>query len=297
MTIQTTLLEQQISNVSATAFITLFARATEAQTAHPIIEDPQAVALADQLRPVLAQSDRGLCRQVAAGKIEPLVVVTMALRARRFDAYVHDFCSRHAAPVIVNLGCGLDTRFFRVDDGHMMLFDLDLPPMIDLKRALVPEQPRYHFLAASVLETEWMNVLAELGRRPLLFLAEGLFMYLDPADVQKLVVELSHRFPGSELVCEVFGNFWLRKPWKGLVDRKMQRRLNFGADAMFRSGVDNARHFERWDPAIHFLDDWSYFDEDEPKMKGMHWLRHIGLVRQVQWSLHYRFGEESEPAN
>ena len=288
MSTQTTLLEQQISNVSATAFITLFARARESQTTQPILYDPQAEVLAEQLRPALALSDRALCRQVAAGKLEPLVVVTMAQRARRFDAYVRDFCTRHPNAVIVNLGCGLDTRFFRVDDGGLLFFDLDLPAMIELKRTLVAEQPRLRFIASSVLDTAWMNALAELGDRPFLFLAEGLFMYLELEDVRRLVVEMARRFPGSELVCEVFSSYWLRKPWKGLVDRKMQRRLNFGADAMFRSGVDNEHHFEQWDPALHFLDDWSYFDEDEPKLRGLHWLRHIPFVRKVQWTLHYQ---------
>jgi methyltransferase (TIGR00027 family) len=290
MSVQTPSLEQQLSDISATAFITLFARVTEAQSAHPVIDDPQAVALAERIRPLLAQSDRDLCQRLAAGRLEPLVVVTVSQRARCFDRHVRAFCARHPGAVIVNLGCGLDTRFFRVDDGQMLFYDLDLPAMIDLKRTLVSEQPRYHFIACSVLDFTWMDALAELGKRPFLFLAEGLFMYLRPADVQGLVVALTHRFPGSELVCEVFNNFWLREPWKGLVNRKMQRRLGFSADAGFQSGVDDAHHFEAWDPAIHFLDDWAYYDDQEPKLRSLNWMRHFQFLRQTQWTVHYQLG-------
>lgn len=291
MPLQTPSLEQQISNVSATAFITLFARATEAQSAQPVIDDPQAVALAERIRPLLAASDRDLCQRLAANRQEPLVVVTVSQRARCFDRHVRAFCARHPDAVIVNLGCGLDTRFFRVDDGQMLFYDLDLPPMIDLKRTLVDEQPRYRFLACSVLDFTWMDALAELGPRSFLFLAEGLFMYLRPEDVQGLVLELTRRFPGSELVSEVFNNFWLREPWKTWVNRKMQRRLGFSADAGFQSGVDNERHFEQWDPAIHFLDDWAYYDDQEPKLRSLNWMRHVQFLRHMQWTLHYRLGD------
>jgi methyltransferase (TIGR00027 family) len=291
MSVQTPSLEQQISNVSATAFITLFARATEAQSPHPVIDDPQAVALAARIRPLLAASDRDLCQRLAANRQEPLVVVTVSQRARCFDRHVRAFCARHPDAVIVNLGCGLDTRFFRVDDGQMTFYDLDLPPMIDLKRTLVDEQPRYRFLACSVLDFTWMDTLAELGPRPCLFLAEGLFMYLRPDDVKGLVLELTRRFPGSELVCEVFNNFWLREPWKTWVNRKMQRRLGFSADAGFQSGVGDERHFEQWSPAIHFLDDWAYYDDQEPKLRSLNWMRHIQFLRHMQWTLHYRLGD------
>ena len=293
MPVQTPVLEQQISNVSATAFITLFARARETQSAQPVIDDPQAVAIVAQLLPVLAQSDRDLCRRLAAGRLEPMVVVTVSQRARRFDGYVRDFCARNPDAVIVNLGCGLDTRFFRVDEGRMLFFDLDLPAMIELKRTLVREQPRYRFIAGSVLDFAWMDTLVELGARPIMFLAEGLFMYLAPGEVQRLVVELARRFPGSELVAEVFNNFWLREPWRTFVNRKMQRRLGFSADAGFQSGVDNERHFEAWDPGIRFLDDWAYYDDEEPKLRGWNWLRHVQFLRRMQWTLHYQLGGAS----
>jgi len=291
MPVQTPSLEQQISNVSATAFITLFARAAETQSAHPVIDDPQAVALAARIRPLLAQSDRDLCQRLAAGRLEPLVVVTVSQRARCFDRHVRNFCARQPAagpaPVVVNLGCGLDTRFFRIDDGRLLYYDLDLPPMIALKQTLVAEQPRYRFIASSVLDFAWMDALAELGERDFIFLAEGLFMYLPPADVQALVTALAQRFPGSELAAEVFNNFWLREPWKGWVNRKMQRRLGFSADAGFQSGVDDERHFERWGHGIRFLDDWAYYDDRDAKLRSLNWMRHVPFLRHMQFTVHY----------
>lgn len=278
--------EAQISNVSATAFITLFARAMETQSHNPILNDPQAVALVEQLRPHFARSPRALEQQLATGRIPAMVVVTMALRARRMDAYARDFLARRPGGVIVNLGCGLDTRFHRLDDDAAIVYDLDLPAMINLKRTLLAAGPRYHFVAASVLDFAWMARLDP--STPHLFIAEGLLMYLPEDQVKALVIALRQRFPGSELVCEVFNRFWLRDPWKRWVDRKMQRQLSFSADASFQSGLDNSREMEQWGQGIHFLDDWSYFDDDEPKLGIANLLRHVDFFRRIQWTVHYQ---------
>lgn len=282
-------LDERVSNVSATAFITLFARALETQSASPILRDPQAVSIVEKLRPHFARSQRALEQQLAQGRLPPMVAVTMALRARRIDAYARDFLARHPDGEIVNLGCGLDTRFYRIDDGRAVVYDLDLPAMIDLKRTLLDEADRYHFIAASVLDYAWMDRLD--ASVPYLFIAEGLFMYLSEQDVKGLVVELRRRFTGSELVCEVFNRFWLRDPWKRWVDRKMQRQLSFSADASFQSGLDDSREMEPWAEGIRFLDDWSYFDDGEPKLGIANVLRRVSFFRKIQWTVHYQLGE------
>lgn len=282
-------LEERISSVSATAFVTLFARALETQSRSPILNDPQAVVIVEKLHAHFARSQRALEQRLAQGRIPPMVVVTMALRARRMDAYARDFLARHPDGVIVNLGCGLDTRFHRLDSGSIVVYDLDLPAMIDLKRRLLDEGERYHFIAASVLDFAWMERLGP--STPYLFIAEGLFMYLSEEAVKALVVELRRRFPGSELVCEVFNRFWLRDPWKGWVNHKMQRQLGFSVDATFQSGLDDSREMEHWAEGIRFLDDWSYFDDREPKLGASNLLRHVGFFRKIQWTVHYRLGE------
>jgi len=282
-------LEERISGVSATAFITLFARALETQSRTPILNDPQAVAIVEKLHPHFVRSQRALEQRLARGRIPSTVVITMALRARRMDAYARDFLARHPDGAIINLGCGLDTRFHRIDDGRVVVYDLDLPAMIDLKRTLLDEGERYRFVAASVLDYAWMDRLDP--STPYLFIAEGLFMYLSEEEVRALVVELRRRFAGSELVCEVFNRFWLREPWKHWIERKMQRRLSFSADAVFQSGLEDSNEMESWADGIRLLDDWAYYDDQEPKLGPLNVMRHVAFFRKMQWTVHYRLGD------
>lgn len=86
----------------------------------------------------------------------------------------------------------------RTDNGRVRRFDLDLPEVIALRRTFLPESDQMRFLACSVLDLSWLDVLPHEPGHRFLFLAEGLFMYLPPQGVRSLVLALHERHPGSE---------------------------------------------------------------------------------------------------
>jgi len=58
-------------------------------------------------------------------------------------------------------------------------------PVIELRRRFYADHARYHLIASSVTDLEWVNRVAAAGR-PVLVVAEGLLMYLGEADVKRL---------------------------------------------------------------------------------------------------------------
>ncbi|MAT99875.1 MAG: hypothetical protein CL608_22260 [Anaerolineaceae bacterium] len=280
---------RSLGDVSETMLLTLYARAMESQSPNPILVDEKAVELFNRLKPLAAEQEGNLYHKVVEGDLPDLLKYTMSLRARHFDRQARDFLQRHPDGAVVNLGCGLDTRFFRLDDGRLHLYDLDLPDVIALKRQLVKETDRYQMIASSVLDFGWMDELVR--ERPYLFLAEGLFMYLPLADVKALVLELQDRFPGCELVCEVFNESWLHG-WRGrIMKRKLQNDMSMGSDAMFQSGIADSEAMAQWRSGIEFVDDWSFVDADEPKLGVLRLMRHWSMFRKLQWVVHYRLNE------
>ncbi len=167
-----------------------------------------------------------------------------------------------------------------MDNGQAIFFDLDLPEVIRFKRDFVDESPRYHMIAASVFDYTWMDLVEQMGNRPVLFLAEGVFMYLNPDKVRALFIDLQHRFPGSELVCEVVNSRWLSKALQPMIRSKMQRQLGLGADATFKFGIKDGREPETWSQGIQLLDEWSYFDSNHPKLGMVRWMGHVELFRK-----------------
>ncbi len=288
----TTKAELSLRDVSATLLLTLYARAMESQSKNPILLDEKAVEWFERLRPLAAEAEGPLYRKVANDALPNMLKYTMSLRARHFDEKTRAFLQEHPNGVVVNLGCGLDSRFFRLDDGSLELVDLDLPDVIELKRKFVEETPRYKLLACSVLDHSWMEQLDP--SRPHLFLAEGLFMYLPQDEVRSLVLTLQERFPGSELVCEVFNAKWL-EGWRGrIMKRKLQRDMSMGEGAMFQSGLRDSQDMETWSEGIELLGDWAFLDEEEPKLGFIRWFRRFESMRKVQWVLHYRLNASSD---
>jgi hypothetical protein len=111
---------------------------------------------------------------------------------------------------------------------------------------------------------------------------------LESFDVKNLVLELKERFPGAELVCEVTNKYWVAKLQKGHFKRKFQRKLHLSEDAAFQSGLSKSTDMEDWGKGIEFLDDWTYFDEGEPKLGWFRLFKNIELLRRVQWTVHYK---------
>lgn len=286
---------RSLSDVSATALLTLFARVRAAQGASPILVDPVAQAWVATLTPLM-DTTNPLQRFLSAGKLPARLEVCLGMRARRYDAYAADFLHRYPQGVIVNLGCGLDTRFERLDaaaahtGGGPRVVEVDLPPMIALKRILVEPHPRHHLIAASVLDSHWMDEIDRYDDRRFLFLAEGVFMYFAPEEVKTLVLALTARYPGSELVCEVCHRFWTRPPLDAWVAGKLRRQLAMGPDARFRFGLSHSRELESWHPDLHYLGDWSFLDETDARLGFYRLFARVDWIRRIRWHVHYRLG-------
>jgi len=275
-----------MGDIAATSFVTLYCHALESLSDDPILSDPKSVGIMNELNKTLSPPDHMLDRILVAGTLDRRLVVHIAIRAKKYDDYARNFLQKFPDGVVVNIGCGLDSRFLRIDNGRVVLYDLDLPEIIAIKKTFFQETDRYHLIASSVLDFDWMTtVLRHKG--PFLFMAEGVFMYLDGKDVRSLVLKIQETFPGSELACEVVNSLWLGSPFKKMLDYKLQRRVHLGKGAMFRSGIRDGREMEQWHSGIQFLDEWSYFDSEEKKLGWLRFFRHIELIRKTQWTVHY----------
>lgn len=279
--------------LSETLFLPLYALALESQRDDPIVADPGAVALTEALNRSFAGSSLPLHRRLISGDLPATLVTTMALRIRRFDRYVSAFLEREPDGVVVNLGCGLDDRRRRTDNGRVRWFDLDLPEVIALRREYLPESDRMRFLASSVLDLRWLDALPNEPGQRFLFVAEGLFMYLPTDGVKTLVLALAERYPGAELVAEVASSTIVRMMHRPLGRSKFRRQFGVSTDVVYQFGLRDSHDLERWGHGLALLGDWTYFDEPEPRLGWMRLLARWPLFRRSQWTVHYRLGKST----
>ena len=130
---------------------------------------------------------------------------------KKIDEYVTGYIHEFPRALIVNLGCGMDTRFSRLDNGSIHWYDLDLPPVIDFRKRFFTEDSRYHMISSSALTFQWFNDLEKAAMDHILFIAEGMLMYLYEEEVKALLLKLCSTFQNSRLICELAYKRWVKK--------------------------------------------------------------------------------------
>lgn len=283
-----------LDGVAETLLITLYIRAMESQRPDALIKDERAETLVRQL-------DADSLRKTAA-LTEDFTRAIVILKGREFDRLTQDFLTRHPDGVVVHIGCGLDTRFERIsarllDNNRFEWYDLDLPEVIELRRKLISNQGgHYHMLACSVLDLAWLETVEAQRRRHFLFLAEGVLMYFQEAQVKSLVLTLRAHFPGAELVFDAFSPF-LRLSHNLKVTRtRVGVRLHWA--------LKYAKDLESWDDpsttqvslpestlksgSIHLLDEGFPFQSDEPRIRNALKLRLFPFLARGIGVFHYQ---------
>ena len=186
-----------LEGVSETLLMTLYVRSRETQRPDAMIRDEKAVEMVSRI-----ETDFSRFRMQRHDEVAVL------LRMKRFDSCVSDFLKRCPNAAVVHIGCGLDTRFERVDNGVVEWFDLDMPAVMALREKFIPiECIRYHTLAASVFEEDWLEEVNRFQPRPFMFIAEGVLPYFEEAQVKALFINLGKHFPGCEVVTDAHTPF------------------------------------------------------------------------------------------
>lgn len=255
--------------VSETLMIPLHARALEQRQPQPLVRDPIAAEIVERI-------DYPWHRI----RVNRHDLAAMMVRLREFDRMARAFLAEHPAATVVHIGCGLDARFQRVDNGLVRWFDLDLPDVIALRKQVLPESRRDRYVACSVFDAAWMDVVDAAGAGPFLFLAEAVLTYFDESQVKNLVVALQRRFPGAELVTDGATPLTVRLDNWHLAFTRSAARI--------RWGLKDPRDVEAWSRGIRLLESFYYFDQPEPRLGLLRWWRHVPAIARGSGIHHYR---------
>jgi O-methyltransferase involved in polyketide biosynthesis len=193
-----------LQGVSATALWTLHNRGTEAKRPDGVIRDPWAHRLLEAIDYDYRKF----------GKPNQ----THGLRALAFDAAARRYLAEHPRACVVALAEGLQTSLWRLGQigvaDELTWYSIDLPPVMELRRQLLPRDDRAVELAQSALDRSWMNDIDPTNG--VFITAEGLLMYLNPDDALALIADCAARFPGGQMIFDSIPHWFSRRTLKGL---------------------------------------------------------------------------------
>lgn len=203
-----------LTGVSETALMTLQVRANEARRPDSIIDDPMAIQLVDSID--FAWAKFGFSRRQ-----------DMAVRARAFDIEARRYLGDHPRATVVALAEGLQTSFYRLDAGgvghEFRWLTVDLPPMIELRRKLLPSSERIEMCARSALDFSWMDRVPDDDG--VFITAEGLLMYLQPDEALGLIAACAERFGGGRMMFDLPPAWFANGVTRGMLRPSLRYRV------------------------------------------------------------------------
>lgn len=197
------------NTVQETLVIPLFGRLVCSERFPALFSDPEAKRICDSL-----DYDFGEKRKKMESPAGLFGALEVAQRQYDLRCEAEEYLKAHPKAAAVNLGCGLDDTFSKVDNGQCRGYNIDLPDVIRVRNALLPPGPRETNLARDLNDSAWMDEID--FTHGAVFFAAGVFYYFKTEDVKRLFCAMAERFPGAVLafdVCNARGARLMRKTW------------------------------------------------------------------------------------
>jgi O-methyltransferase involved in polyketide biosynthesis len=229
----------QFTKEKETMLMTLSGRAIQSQWKNPILRDPWAEEAMRHIDYDLNKQLTGVASWSIWKDIGPTIIAT---RAATFDTLTTHFLADHQDGIVIQVGCGMDSRVFRVDPpASVEWFDVDFPDVIDLRRQLFPERGAYHLIGAPLSDLRWLDEVP--WDRPGLFLAEGVLHYLSDTEVKALLNAIVAHFSSGQVIFDSCNSLIMKRAGSNVG----------GTGATFQWGLDDPQDIKQLEPKLELI--------------------------------------------
>lgn len=225
-----------LQGVPETMLQTLYARTAHSKRSDHKFYDAKAIEIVEQLDYDFSKAEKDMA--MSAGVIARTILL---------DKMVGDFVKENPKGTVVNIACGLDTRFYRVDNGSIRWYNLDLPETIAVRRRFLTENGRVSMIAKSAMDETWADDIDETENRTLIVM-EGLVMYLTEADVKQILSIIDRRFRSAKVIMETMN------PW---IIKHMKEKSIEATKAKFTWGIKSGKKLKTLAPGLTWVRDVS----------------------------------------
>ena len=262
-----------LGDVQKTLFLPLWGRAEESKKQDPMLVDETAVKIIDQVDFDFSQMTKNL---------DEISQIAWIERSIFCDQVIKEFLTRYPQGTIVNIGCGLDTTYERIDNGTLKWYDLDLQDVIELRSKFVNENERRKFIVASFLEKEWLENIDVSGN--VLFIAAGVFYYFEAATIKEFIIRLIDTYPNSEILFDVSSPLGVK-----IANRKVVESSGMDEKSHLVWGLENKKDVLSWDDRISIINTYYYYRTPGLGLRNRVLGRFLNFLG-IQYMLHLGLG-------
>lgn len=250
--------EIELGSVQKTLLLPLWGRAIETQKQNPLLVDKKAVSIINSISYDFTVISKNIVKSTQYSWIA---------RSIYFDKKIKTFMDVCPEATIINIGCGLDTTFDRVDNGKIHWIDLDLPDTIDLRKKYMSESSRRHFVPKSVFDKSWYDSIER--KNNVMLLIAGVLYYFDENDVRGLFNDFHTFLPGTEIIFDYASRIGIK-----IANKKVLEKGGMDKSAYLKWGIHDILEIEKWNSHFKVISHKPMFKEYK---KNYSFIKRIGM--------------------
>ena len=229
----------QFTKEKETMLMTLSGRALQSQWKNPILRDPWAEEAMRHIDYDISEHYKGVGSWSMWKDIGCTIIAT---RAATFDLLTNRYLADHPEATVLHVGCGMDSRVFRVDPpAGVQWFDVDYADVIDLRRQLFPKRNDYHLIGAPLSDLRWLDEVPQ--DRPGLLVAEGVLHYMSETEVKALLNAVVAHFPSGQRIFDICNSMIVKRAGSNVG----------GTGATYKWGLDDPQDIKQLEPKLELI--------------------------------------------
>lgn len=122
------------------------------------------------------------------------------------DIEVQRFLARYPHAYVINVGAGLDTRFYRLDNGLCHWIEVDVDETLLWRQKLFHQSDRYKMVCGSVANMDWLNQLNIPHDSPILLVSEQALLGQHRQQVANFVQKIGCHFSHAQACLVLAGD-------------------------------------------------------------------------------------------
>lgn len=241
---------EKLHGVPESMLIPVAARALETYEKKPIVKDPYSEKMFRKLNYDFDQITKDWTTQLG-----------ISIRTYILDMLVNDFVKNNEKAFIINIGCGLDTRFDRLSMKGIPWVDIDVPDVINIRKRFFTESENHVMIAKSMFDYKWIDEVKSAASYAdgldILVIFEGVLMYFDDKEIQALIKTIDSQFSNCKLTFAI--ECCSETIAKHTSKHKSVSHLK--SKPVFKSGYNQFKEAQKWFPkGIRLEKEYNYFD-------------------------------------
>ncbi|MEM8967134.1 MAG: class I SAM-dependent methyltransferase [Bacteroidota bacterium] len=238
----------QLGEVQQTLLIPLYGRAEASQPPKPMMHDARASEIVEYL-------DYDFSQLEGKSSLKGAVIRTLT-----YDYLLRELLDSYQQATIVELGCGLNTRFERLNDSRLRWFDLDMPDVYAIWQQFFQVTTSRTFLPYSAFDETWIARVKEANPSPpYIFISEASTIYFSEAENRKLFGLLANHFPGCYYIFDTATNYFIQRQDKHDTLKFFSARIQWE--------VNDIQEVAAWDEHYRHLKSVNFFIDPPTHLK------------------------------